>query len=154
MNYRRMAVVVLVAVAVLGCGKSSKTSAGSGQAGDATKATRTTDIHITTAHRYDPSSVAVSPGETVTFNVINDDTALHEFVIGDDKVQNDYEKLMAGMGTTPMKMADKPNVVDVDPGQSKKLTWTFPTKKGTTVIYGSHQPGDYAGGLKGTVTVG
>ena len=51
-----------------------------------------------------------------------------------------------------MKVADKPNLIDLDPGQTKSLTWKFPGKA-TTVIYGSHVPGDYTGGLKGIVTV-
>jgi hypothetical protein len=61
---------------------------------------------------------------------------------------------MAAMGAGSMKVADKPNLVDLDAGQTKQLTWKFPTKQGAVVIYGSHVPGDYAGGLKGTVTVG
>jgi len=53
-----------------------------------------------------------------------------------------------------MEVADRPNLIDLDPGQTKQLTWKFPDKKGATVIYGSHVPGDYTGGLKGSITVG
>jgi uncharacterized cupredoxin-like copper-binding protein len=52
-----------------------------------------------------------------------------------------------------MKVADQPNLIDLDPGQTKQLTWKFPDKKGATVLYGSHSPGEYAAGLKGTITV-
>ena len=53
-----------------------------------------------------------------------------------------------------MKMADHPDYVDLDPGQTKVLTWKFPGEAGATVVFGSHVPGDFAGGLKGMVTVG
>jgi uncharacterized cupredoxin-like copper-binding protein len=159
--------VGLAAVGTLGAtacdNDSTKTTAtttsggsveGYGRAAEATKATRTVEVHILASRRYEPSSVSVKPGDTVTFKVVNDDPAvIHEFVLGDDKVQDDYEKLMVGMGTMPMKMNDKANLVNVDPGQTEQLTWTFPSTKGSTVIFGSHEPGDYAAGLKGTVTV-
>jgi uncharacterized cupredoxin-like copper-binding protein len=83
--------------------------------------------------------------------VTNTGTQLHEFVLGDAKVQDDHEKEMKDMAPENMKMADTANAVDVDPGETKELTWTFP-KKGT-VIFGCHVPQHYAGGMKGTITV-
>jgi uncharacterized cupredoxin-like copper-binding protein len=162
--------VVAVGVAALGTlgvtacdSDSTKTTAtttsggsvaGFGRAAEATAATRTVEVHILATRRYEPSSLNVTPGQTVTFKVVNDDPkVIHEFVLGDDKAQDDYEKLMEGMGTTPMKMNDKANLVNIDPGQTEELTWTFPSTKGATVIFGSHEPGDYAAGLKGTITV-
>jgi uncharacterized cupredoxin-like copper-binding protein len=112
------------------------------------------EVHISSGPRYEPASISVKAGETVTFKVTNDDTVLHQFVLGNEKTQTDYEKTMRDMGNDPMTMADKPNLVDLPAGQSKQLTWTFPSKSGTKVIFGSHQAGDYAAGLKGTVTVG
>lgn len=95
----------------------------------------------------------MAKGETVTFNVTNNDSTVHDFVLGDAKAQDAYEKTMAGMGTSPMNgMPDTPNTIEVKAGQSKAITWTFPNAK-TTVLCGSHQPGDYAKGLKGTITV-
>lgn len=41
--------------------------------------------------------------------------------------------------------------VTVPAGTTKQLTWTF-TTAGTT-LYGCHEPGHYASGMKGTVTV-
>lgn len=158
MTHRRVAAFVLVAGLVAGCGSSksttSATSANAGKSGDPAKAVRTVEVHIAGGPRYDPSSMSVAAGETVTFKVVNDDSALHEFVLGNDKTQTDYEKTMRDMGNDRMTMADKDNLVELNGGQSKQLTWTFPTKKGTKVIFGSHQDGDYAAGLKGTITVG
>jgi len=143
-------------LALAGCGSSgtSSTSSGIGTPGDPAKAARTVDVHIGPSKMYSPATITVKPGETVTFKAINDDTMLHEFTLGDQKAQDAHEKEMAPMSMDMMKMADTSNRVDLDGGQTKQLTWTFPSTKGATVLYGSHVPGDYAGGLKGTMGPG
>ncbi len=103
---------------------------------------------------YNPASVTVRSAETVTFKVTNDDRSLHELVLGEQKAQDEHEKVMKGMPMDSMKMADTSDRIDLNGGETKQVTWIFPAKAGATVIYGSHVPGDYAGGLKGTVTVG
>ena len=150
---QRLTTFVLGALAFLvtaGCGSDSS---GYGESADAAAATRTIDVTITQAKQYQPPGITVAPGEVVTFRVTNASTDLHEFMLGDDEVHNEHEGMMADMGMASMKVADRPNLVDLDPGQTKSLTWKFPDKKGATVIYGSHVPGDYTGGLKGTITV-
>ncbi|MDQ6949343.1 MAG: cupredoxin domain-containing protein [Actinomycetota bacterium] len=160
MNYRRLAVLVLVAGSLVSCGTTTKTatktttsatSANAGAPGDPEKSDRILEVHIRSDHRYDPPSIVVSAGETVTFRVTNDDDrASHQFVIGNAKTQNDDETVR----TDPVTSADAPNIVDFEPRQSKLTTWTFPSNKGTEIIYGSHRGGDYAAGLKGMFTVG
>ena len=150
---RRLVVVVVVTGALAALGACGSSGSDYGKAGNAANADRTIDVTILSSKHYDPSSITVRPGETVTFRVTNQDTGLHEFVLGDKKVQDDHEKEMAGMPMDNMRMADRPNRVSMDGGQTGSLTWTFPTKKGSQVLYGSHVPGDYSGGLKGTITV-
>ena len=146
----RISVVVVVLVLLAACGGESEDY---GKAGDAAKAARTVDVRILASKKYEPAAITVKSGETVTFRVTNQDTGLHEFVLGDEKVQDDHDKEMGEMSMDNMRMADRPNRVSMDGGQSASLTWTFPSKKGAAVIYGSHVPGDYKGGLKGTITV-
>ena len=146
----RLAAVGLAVLAASACGSSS--SSGYGKSADPAEAKRTVDVTITQAKQYVPPSLSVARNEVVTFKVTNSSSDLHEFQLGDAKVQDAHEKEMAGMGSGSMKVADKPNLIDLDPGQTKSLTWKFPGKA-TTVIYGSHVPGDYTGGLKGIVTV-
>jgi uncharacterized cupredoxin-like copper-binding protein len=150
MKHRLMSATTTTATLLLlfGCGDSSS---GYGKRGDATKAARTIEIRQVDPYAFDPASLDVKPGETVTFKVTNTGAQLHEFVLGDAKVQDDHEKEMKDMAPENMKMADTANAVDVDPGETKELTWTFP-KKGT-VIFGCHVPQHYAGGMKGTITV-
>lgn len=136
------------ALVLSGCGSSS--SSGYGKKGDAAKATRTIDVKQLDTLKFDPSAITVKPGETVKFRVTNGGSQLHEFVLGDQKVQDDHEKEMKDMAADNMKMADGDNRIDLDPGQTKELTWTFPSKG--TVIYGCHVPGHFLAGMKGTVT--
>ena len=149
-RHLRLAVLWLVALAFAACGDDSSDVGESAAAGEAT---RTIDVTITAAKQYQPASMTVAPGEVVTFKVTNAANELHEFMVGDEKAHAAHEKEMSQMSMGSMKMADKPNYVDLDPGQTKQLTWKFPDKAGATVIYGSHVPGDYTGGLKGTITV-
>jgi uncharacterized cupredoxin-like copper-binding protein len=148
------------------CGSGSKVSSSSssgssssvistsyGTPSAASHADRTVPVHILSSLQYDPATIAVGAGETVLFKVSNDTTGIHEFVLGGTDAQNGYQNMMSGMGSAPMLMGDQPNSVDVQPGQTKQLAWTFPTAVGATVIYGSHEPGDYAHGLKGLITV-
>ncbi|HEX3539142.1 MAG TPA: hypothetical protein VHT75_01755 [Acidimicrobiales bacterium] len=146
--------VVLLALA--GCGKSTtttNTTAGSGYGtpGDVTKADRTVEVHILPSLAYSPAAITVLPGETVAFKLFNDATGIHEFVLGDQKVQDDYERTMAGMGTGEMKMPDRSNVLNLSAGETKELAWTFPSAIGASVLYESHEPGDVAKGLKGVI---
>ncbi len=156
MRFRRLMLGGLLPLALLaGCSSSSssgKSAVGTGGPGEAAKAARTVNVQID-AKGYKPPTIDVAKGETVTFNVVNNDSTVHEFVLGDAQAQDAYEKSMAAMSKSPMdNMPDTANVIEVKAGQSKAITWTFPDGK-TTVIYGSHQPKDYTSGLKGTINV-
>ena len=123
-----------------------------GSPGDAANATQTIVVHASDNFRFDPDSISVKVGETVTFQVVNAGTAEHEFLIGNSQAQAAEEKSMSAMQSgSPMVMPDDINVVYVPAGQSKSLTWMF-TVAGTT-LYGSHEGHDYAAGMMGTITV-
>lgn len=127
---QRLTTFMLGAVAFLASAACGSDSPGYGASADVTAATRTVDVTITQAKQYQPPSITVAPGEVVTFRVTNASTDLHEFMLGDDEVHDDHEGMMADMGMASMKVADRPNLVDLDPGQTKSLTWKFPEKKG------------------------
>ena len=46
---------------------------------------------------------------------------------------------------------DEPNVATIAPGETVELTWTFGDEG--TVLIGCHQPGHYAAGMTGLITV-
>jgi uncharacterized cupredoxin-like copper-binding protein len=160
MNYRIAAVGMTAALALAGCssdGDSHEHGSGSeftfGQPGDPTKATRTVEVKMGDDLRYDPATIAVKPGETVTFRVTNSGAQLHEFILGDEEFHKEHDKEMMEMGGgAPMRMPDEPEGINIDPGQTEQITWTFPDRP-ETVTFACHEPGHWLGGMKGNFTV-
>jgi uncharacterized cupredoxin-like copper-binding protein len=118
-----------------------------GSPADPSQATRTVPVALLDTLRFDPATIEVLEGETITFAVSNPGKAVHEFTLGDSKLQDDHAEEMAA---TPMT-SDTPNSVVVNPGETENLTWKF-TERGE-LLYGCHQAGHYGGGMKGTITV-
>jgi uncharacterized cupredoxin-like copper-binding protein len=100
--------------------------------------------------RFDPSSVTVHRGETVTFRVENVAKIDHEFDVGDAAFQAQHEQEMRQM-PADMQMGDEPSGFALKPGETKELTLTF-TQPGT-LIYGCHEAGHYAAGMKGEIKI-
>ena len=119
-----------------------------GQPGDASAADRVIEIEASDDFTFSPAEIAVSAGETITFEVTNTGKIPHDFTLGDQATQDAHEAEMAG---GDMKEHGDPNAVVLEPGETSELTWTF-TEAGTVLI-GCHQPGHYAAGMKGVVDV-
>jgi uncharacterized cupredoxin-like copper-binding protein len=120
-----------------------------GEPADPADADRTVAIVAGDNLRFDPANVTVTVGETVTFRIVNAGQVPHDFTLGDQMTQNEHEAEMAEM--SGMTMADEANAVTVAVEETRELTWRF-TKPGTVLI-GCHQPGHYAAGMKGEITV-
>jgi len=121
-----------------------------GQPGDVTSIDRLIKIVQLDRFRFDPNDISISTGDTIRFQVSNQGTLPHEFVIGDKEFQEEHERLMAEMeGEMP---ADTPNSINVEPGAQQSLTWTF-TSPGT-VFFACHVSGHYGAGMVGSVHVG
>ena len=123
-----------------------------GEPADAADADRTIAIEAATPFVFEPAEVTVAVGETVTFEVTNTDAIDHDFTLGDDEAQAEHEAEMREMDDmgTEMEHGDA-NAMVVPAGETMSLTWTF-TEPGT-VLYGCHQPGHYAAGMLGEITV-
>jgi uncharacterized cupredoxin-like copper-binding protein len=109
--------------------------------GRAGEAARTVDLTIHFS-RFDASSIAVSPGETVRFVIHNEDPIDHEFIVGDRRVQRVHEN-----GTEPSHGA-KPGEVTVPAGATVETTYTFPAAP-EHIEFACHLPGHYAFGMHG-----
>ena len=131
-----------------GCGKDDP---GIGKPGDRAESTRVIEVEAEDNPRFLPAFIPVKPKETVTFRIVNKGTRIHEFFLGDEDDQKAREELMAGMGSAPMAMPDRPNGVTVEPGATKEITWSFP--RTGTIPYGCHEPGEFAKGMKGEIKV-
>ena len=120
---------------------------GFGSAGDPAAADRIVEINASDSLAFEPAEVTVAAGETITFRIVNQGSLVHDFTLGDQATQDEHEAEMAEGGM----VHDQPNVVAIPGGETVELTWTFP--ESGTVLIGCHEPGHYAAGMKGRVTI-
>lgn len=122
-----------------------------GEAADAADADRVIEIETLDTLKFDPDSLEISVGETITFRVTNDGNLPHDFTLADDAGQDEHEEEMAEMIAAGGMAMDDPNAFAIDPGETKELTWHF--EEAGTVLIGCHQTGHYAAGMIATITV-
>jgi uncharacterized cupredoxin-like copper-binding protein len=130
-------------------GMGDSDASGFGQPGDPKSVDRTVDVRLLDSLAFDPSNLDVQPSQTIRFRVTNAGMGDHEFVLGDEMVQQGHESEMQEMGGE--LMPDVPNAITVQPGETKSLTWTF-TEAGT-LQFGCHVSGHFAEGMVGTIDV-
>lgn len=119
-----------------------------GKPGDPKKVSRTVEITMSDAMRFNPPNVAVKRNETVRFVLKNEGKVKHEMVLGTIKELKDHAALM--LKFPEMEHAD-PNQASVEAGKTGELVWQF-TKAGT-FDFACLQPGHYEAGMKGQVMV-
>jgi len=132
----------------MGSGEMETEVGALGEEADAADADRTVQITATDQLVFDPDTIEVQVGETVTFEIANTGTVDHEFVLGSPMFQDEHEQEMQSGG---MEMGHEPNELEVPAGETASLTWHF-TEAGTTQ-YGCHEPGHFPAGMVGTITV-
>lgn len=111
---------------------------------------------IASDYTFVPPVVDLVPGETVVFHVVNGGLAVHEAIIGDQRVQDAWETAEAAAadpppGPTPM-VSVSPEVaglrIVVQSGQRVDVTWTVPSDAPSTPWFvGCHIPGHWARGM-------
>ncbi|MEX1156366.1 MAG: plastocyanin/azurin family copper-binding protein, partial [Chloroflexota bacterium] len=121
-----------------------------GEPAEAGKADRVIEITMSDQLRFEPASVEVRVGETVTFRVTNAGAIPHDFTLGDAETQDEHEAEMVAGGMAGMGHGE-PNTASLDPGEDADLTWRF-TRAGS-IRYGCHLTGHYAAGMVGTITI-
>ena len=123
-------------------------ASGVGAPADENEADRTIEVTTLDTMSFEPSSIDVSAGETVTFVVTNAGQAVHEFTIGDEAMQRKHAEMMehipAGMGH------DTANSITLQPGETKVLTWRFDD---AMLEYACHQADHLEAGMRGRITV-
>ena len=109
----------------------------------------TVEIQMSDDLRFVPDRIIVDVGQTVKFFAHNRSSAEHEFFIGDAAAQEQHEREMRA-GTIP-NMHYRPDDMVVMARDSNELSYTF-TAPGE-LIFGCHEPGHYAAGMRGTIEV-
>ena len=119
-----------------------------GTPGDPARVTRTVEIDMNDAMRFSPATIDVKAGETVRLNVRNSGKIRHELVLGTDA---DLQAHYAMMMKDPGMRHEEANAVSLDAGKSGQIVWRF--DKAGAVSFGCLEPGHYAAGMKGSVSV-
>ncbi|HEU4867928.1 MAG TPA: cupredoxin domain-containing protein [Actinomycetota bacterium] len=99
---------------------------------------------------FDPNSLSVKSGETVTFKFTNDGAVDHDAFIGGADAQEEHGESMDSGEMEGHNMDDGDSLL-LEPGKSGELTHTF--EDSGEVLIGCHQPGHYEAGMKSTITV-
>jgi uncharacterized cupredoxin-like copper-binding protein len=117
----------------------------------ADQATRTVKIVIGD-QTFDTDKIVVHPREIVRFIVTNSSTINHEFALADHAGQVAHRREMAeALGRGEVMGHDDPNVITVQPGQTKELAWAF--AGAGTLEFDCNIPGHYESGMKGAIIV-
>jgi uncharacterized cupredoxin-like copper-binding protein len=104
-------------------------------------------VHVTIHHSaFDPDVIVVRPGETVRFVLRNTDPIDHEFIVGDERVQQVHEE------GTEAHHPPKPGEISIPAGVSRVTTYTFAEGAGS-LLFGCHLPGHYDYGMRGTIAI-
>ena len=147
--FRRLALLsatALLAACTSGTGSSPAAPASAPASPSGTAATRI-EVTLTDALRIEPDPITVPAGVPVTFVVTNSGSTEHEFYLGDETAQAEYEQEMQSGGM----MHDGPNGISLAAGETKELTYTF-EQPGETLA-GCHVVGHYPGGMKATIEI-
>jgi len=153
-DYAYLAAVAVLALAVGMAALVFATHGGMQVAADAARhPDRIIAIDANDQLRFSPDNVVVRSGETVAFRVSNSGLTEHEFVIGDAAVQAQHDREMAqpASGSGMQMNEDATFAVTVPAGETRTLVYTFGSSG--TLLYGCHEPGHYAAGMRGTITV-
>jgi uncharacterized cupredoxin-like copper-binding protein len=104
-------------------------------------------VEVTLRHsRFQPSELSFPAGTTVRFVIRNTDPIDHEFILGDQGVQDRHER-----GTEPHHGVI-PGEVSVAAG--RVATTTFRFAEPGMLLLGCHLPGHWDYGMRGLVVVG
>jgi uncharacterized cupredoxin-like copper-binding protein len=128
----------LIMLVLLGCARSGEPEA---------SPDRTINVSMRDDNTYDPPEITIGAGEAIRFVVNNQGALRHEFLIGTPAHHDDHEKEMAERGGEHAEHGTSLPGVVVDSGKMADFVFTFPSSK--DLIFGCHEPGHFAGGMKG-----
>jgi uncharacterized cupredoxin-like copper-binding protein len=125
---------------------------GFGDPMEAADASRVIEVKALDDFTFDPASIMIEAGETVTFRVENVGLLDHDFTLGDPETQDEHEAEMVEMAASgDMAMHDDPNAFGLTSGEVKEMTWHFTATD--EILFGCHTPGHYPAGMVGSITI-
>jgi uncharacterized cupredoxin-like copper-binding protein len=161
MKQRYLLVILLILFSLTACEENSNVDHTVHQeqtidelAVDLSSQLRVIAVETTDQLRYSPETLTVQTGETIRFEVTNSSTIEHEFVVGDQKLQEEHAEFMAEMSMNHqgMQHGDMSSyALTIPPGETASLVINF--EESGTLIYGCHIPGHYEAGMSGTILI-
>jgi uncharacterized cupredoxin-like copper-binding protein len=119
-----------------------------GREGDPKRVSRTVNVDMSDAMRFNPAELTVKRGETVRFVAKNSGKVMHEMVLGTMKELKQHAEIMK---KHPEMEHDEPYMAHVAPGATERIVWQF-TRPGE-FYYGCLIPGHFEAGMIGKVIV-
>lgn len=92
-----------------------------GQPGNPAEVSRTIRIEARDL-AFNIKTIRVKPGETIRFVVTNNGAVPHEFMLANHKEHVEHRAMMAQM---PDMVHHDPEVISLQPGETKELIWRF-----------------------------
>jgi uncharacterized cupredoxin-like copper-binding protein len=147
MNIKRSTLAIVRWVPILSLSLLLAACAGSDGADRSSDELRTIAVSMTDELRFEPDSFTVAAGETVRFEVTNEGQSPHEFLIGDEDAQAEFEEAMQAEMDHGTDAG-----ISVDAGQTDSFEYSF-GEAGAELLAGCHEPGHYDGGMVATINV-
>ncbi len=137
-----------------------------GKPGAAAQVDRTITVEMDEM-KFSPETIAVQPGETIRFEVVNVGRVVHEFNIGTSKTWSGHSGEMMTMMQEGMMTAqnlrhdrmmeagmmhDDANSALLEPGDTGEVIWTFP--EGGEIGFACNVPGHREAGMQGGFRMG
>lgn len=119
-----------------------------GVAGTEAQVSRTIEVIALDNMRFEHVPLRVDEGETIAFEITNQGALVHEFAIGVVEEHLEHQIMMREM---PDMHHDDPNVVTLQPGETKRLIWTF--ANAASIEVACNIPGHYEAGMHSPVEV-
>jgi len=165
MNPLRFPLAVSISLAVSAVSSFALAAGGHsysfGAPGKAAEATRSIAVNLADNY-YEPDAISVKPGETIRFVLKNSGEFQHEFSINTLAAHVEHRKEMAAManmdhagmdhsqpGAAKPMSHDDPNMVILEPGETKELIWKFTAAM--EIEFACSIPGHYESGMVGRV---
>jgi uncharacterized cupredoxin-like copper-binding protein len=93
---------------------------------------------------FNTRQIQMRAGETVKFVVTNKGQLVHEFAIASPQEHEEHRAMMQQM---PDMVHEEPNVVSLQPGETRELVWKF--GKDADIEFSCNLPGHREQGMKG-----
>ena len=119
-----------------------------GIAGDADQVSRTIDVSMLDAMKFEPATLKVKEGETIRFIAQNDGQILHEFVLGTTETNDQHAEMMIKF---PGMVHDEPYMTHVNAGEQGEIIWTF--NRVGNFDFACLIAGHYQAGMRGIISV-